>query len=392
MILGYRCANSKMTMAVGADHAIDHRERLHGPSPAPTKTPARWSTGCRPSRASRSSSPRPSSTTPHEASPSRELVDRCRRTLDRVVEVGVEQQFADQRTWLDALLGALRRRDRARSAGAAAGHPLEPVPGWPRRPARAEQSGVPAKGVTGSGYGGHYFWDTEIYVMPFLTYTSPKLARNALRFRYGMLAAAARRAKDLPQSGALFPWRTINGEEASAYYAAGTAQYHIDADIAYALSKYVGATGDEEFLTREGVDILVADRADVGRSRFLAENGARTRLPHPRCDRPRRVHHGGQRQPVHQRDGALQPAGARRLGRVSASATCQRPTRGWSLRLDLVPAEVEEWAACAERDVHPVRRHLGIHPQDSHFLEREVWDLQSPRRRSDRCCCTITRW
>ena len=101
--------------------------------------------------------------------------------------------------------------------------------------ARAEQSGVPAKGVTGSGYSGHYFWDTEIYVLPFLTYTSPQMARSALRFRYNMLDAARRRAEELAQSGALFPWRTINGEEASAYYAAGTAQYHIDADIAYAL-------------------------------------------------------------------------------------------------------------------------------------------------------------
>ena len=60
--------------------------------------------------------------------------------------------------------------------------------------ARAEQSGVPAKGVTGSGYGGHYFWDTEIYVLPFLTYTSPRMARSALRFRYNMLDAARRRA------------------------------------------------------------------------------------------------------------------------------------------------------------------------------------------------------
>ncbi len=61
----------------------------------------------------------------------------------------------------------------------------------------------------------------------------------------------------MTQRGALFPWRTINGEEASAYYAAGTAQYHIDADISYALSQYVAATGDLEFMEREAVDILV---------------------------------------------------------------------------------------------------------------------------------------
>ena len=146
--------------------------------------------------------------------------------------------------------------------------------------ARAEQSGVPAKGVTGSGYGGHYFWDTEIYVLPFLTYTSPQMARSALRFRYNMLGAARNRAQDLAQSGALFPWRTVNGEEASAYYAAGTAQYHIDADIAYALWKYVGASGDQEFMNREGVDIMVETArmwADLG---FWRETSAGGRTFH----------------------------------------------------------------------------------------------------------------
>ncbi len=133
--------------------------------------------------------------------------------------------------------------------------------------ARADGIGIPAKGVTGSGYGGHYFWDTEIYVMPFLTYTSPWAARNALRFRHSLLESARYRARQLAQKGALFAWRTINGEEASAYYAAGTAQYHIDADISYALSQYVGATGDYEFLDHEAIDIFVETArlwADLG--------------------------------------------------------------------------------------------------------------------------------
>jgi alpha,alpha-trehalose phosphorylase len=114
--------------------------------------------------------------------------------------------------------------------------------------ARAEDMGVPAKGLTGQAYEGHYFWDTEIYLLPFLTYTSPRIARNVLTFRYKMLPQARARAKQLGHRGAMFPWRTINGEEASAYYAAGTAQYHINADIMYALRKYVQATGDEPFL------------------------------------------------------------------------------------------------------------------------------------------------
>ena len=104
---------------------------------------------------------------------------------------------------------------------------------------------MPAKGHTGQSYEGHYFWDTEIYLLPFLTYTSPRIARNLLPVRYRMLEQARVRAKELGHRGAMFPWRTINGEEASAYYAAGTAQYHINADIMYALRKYVQATGDD---------------------------------------------------------------------------------------------------------------------------------------------------
>ena len=126
---------------------------------------------------------------------------------------------------------------------------------------------MPAKGLTGSGYGGHYFWDTEIYVMPFLTYTNPQFARNAMRFRYKMLPAARERALELSHDGVLFPWRTINGHESSAYYAAGTAQYHIDADISYALMKYIYASGDTDFLLDEGIHIL------VGTARFFMSLG-----------------------------------------------------------------------------------------------------------------------
>ncbi|HMO11874.1 MAG TPA: glycoside hydrolase family 65 protein, partial [Actinotalea sp.] len=124
-----------------------------------------------------------------------------------------------------------------------------------------------AKGVSGSGYGGHSFWDTEVYVVPYLAYTSPVFARNAVRFRCTMLPAARRRAVELTTRGALFPWRTINGEEASAYYAAGTAQYHIDADIAYAVHTYVKASGDEAFLADTAIDVLVETArmwADLG--------------------------------------------------------------------------------------------------------------------------------
>ena len=94
-------------------------------------------------------------------------------------------------------------------------------------------------------------------LLPFLTYTNPSIAKNLLTFRYSMLDKAREYAKRLNQKGAMFPWRTINGEEASAYYAAGTAQYHINADIMYALKKYVNTTGDYDFLYEYGAEMLV---------------------------------------------------------------------------------------------------------------------------------------
>jgi alpha,alpha-trehalose phosphorylase len=123
--------------------------------------------------------------------------------------------------------------------------------------ARGEGLGVPAKGVTGRGYEGQYFWDTEIYVVPFLIHTSPERARDVLGFRCAMLDHARARARELGHRGALYPWRTIAGEEASAWYAAGTAQYHINADIAYALLHYLFVTGDLGFLLDRGAEVLI---------------------------------------------------------------------------------------------------------------------------------------
>src|SRR5690606_5351356 len=131
--------------------------------------------------------------------PGRELVDRCRRTLDRVRDDGVPQQVADQRAWLDGYW--------ARSDVEIQGRPdLQQAVRWnlfqvAQAGARAEGNGIAAKGVSGSGYGGHYFWDTEIYVVPFFTYTTPQVARNVLRFRSTMLPAAERRARELNQEG-----------------------------------------------------------------------------------------------------------------------------------------------------------------------------------------------
>lgn len=114
-----------------------------------------------------------------------------------------------------------------------------------------------AKGLTGEGYEGHYFWDTEMYILPFFIYTQPKIAKQLLTYRVSILPKAQERAKEMAQSsGALFAWRTINGEEASAYYPAGTAQVHINADIAYAFQLYERVTGDHQFIAESGAEVI----------------------------------------------------------------------------------------------------------------------------------------
>ncbi len=118
--------------------------------------------------------------------------------------------------------------------------------------ARAEKRAIAAKGLTGDGYDGHVFWDTECYVLPVLTYTAPETVSDALCWRHSTLDLATERARQLCLEGAAFPWRTIRGHECSAYWPAGTAAFHINADIADAVLRYLHATDDHEFSTSTG--------------------------------------------------------------------------------------------------------------------------------------------
>lgn len=133
---------------------------------------------------------------------------------------------------------------------------------------RDGKTGMGAKGLSGEGYEGHYFWDTEMYVIPVLVYTNPELARKLLDYRFSTLNQARDRARVLGhEKGALYPWRTINGEEASTYFPLGTAQYHINADISYAFWLYVEVTGDMEYLKEKAAEVLCETArvwADVG--------------------------------------------------------------------------------------------------------------------------------
>ncbi len=123
--------------------------------------------------------------------------------------------------------------------------------------ARAEQRAIAAKGLTGPGYDGHTFWDSEMFVLPVLTYTIPSAAADALRWRHRTLDLARERAAQLHLKGAAFPWRTIRGQECSAYWPAGTAAFHINADIADAVVRYRNVTLDDEFEREIGLELLI---------------------------------------------------------------------------------------------------------------------------------------
>ena len=258
LVLGYRTVRSGMTMAVAVDHAIDVPSPHHVTSHAdPDDSEFIVAVDAEPDVPIRFVKYAAFQTSRTVAVS--ELADRCRRTLDRLTHSGFEPLLSAQRSCLDRFWDRadVILEDTER-------HPvrMQQALRWnlfhlAQATWRAEGIGIPAKGLTSDAYDGHYFWDTETWVLPFLTYTQPRIARNLLRFRHSMLPTARRRAADLEMRGALFPWRTIGGDEASAYHLAGTAQFHLNADIAYAIRRYLDVRGDVGFLVETGAEILI---------------------------------------------------------------------------------------------------------------------------------------
>ena len=374
--LSYRVTESGMTMAVVVDHVVEtenpfEARRLIEPDIAKNVFRVQAAAGV-PTTVTKLAAYHSS-----RGVPARELVDRSRRTLDRVMARGVESVFDDQKAWMTAFW----ERSDVRIGGQ---DDLQQAARWclfqlAQAAARADGQGVPAKGMTGSGYSGHYFWDTEVYVLPFLAYTTPLWARNAIRMRYLMLPAGRRRAFQLNEAGALFPWRTINGEEASAYYAAGTAQYHINADVSFALAKYVRATDDIDFLHREGIDIAVETARLWATLGFWRQSDGEVGIES--------FHIHGVTGPDEYttvvNDNLFTNVMARfnlRFAARTVREMQQDDPEAYQLmvdRLGLDDAEPDAWERAAEAMHIPFSPALGIHPQDHVFLEREIWDLEN---------------
>ena len=305
--LSYRVTESGMTLAVVADHIIETENEYNArtlvePDIAKNVFRVQAKAGV-PIRVTKLVSYHSS-----RGVPARELVDRCRRTLDRVEIEGVERQYERQRVWLDGFW--------ERSDVRIGGHDdLQQATRWclfqlAQAAARADGQGVPAKGVTGSGYSGHYFWDTEIYVLPFLAYTTPLWARNAMRMRYLMLPAARRRAHQLNEARRALPVAHDQRRRGLGVLRGGYRAVPHQRRRELRAREVRPRHGGCRVPPPRGRRHRGRDRPPVGHARLLAHERRRRRgvLPHPRRDRTRRVHDGRERQPVHERHGAIQPA------------------------------------------------------------------------------------
>lgn len=231
--------------------------------------------------------------------------------------------------------------------------------------ARGQSRAIPAKGLTGPGYDGHAFWDTESFVLPMLTYTVPASAGEELRWRHSTLDKARHRAQELSQPGAMFPWRSINGDECSGYWPAGTAGVHVSADIANATARYLEATGDEQFEAECGVELLVETaRMFAGLGHHAADGGFRI-------------------------DGVTGPdeytaivnnniftnLAAQQNLRDAVAAVRRRPEV--AAELEVTDGEVAHWVSCADAMVLPYDEKLGVHQQCESFTQLGPWDFDA---------------
>ncbi len=237
------------------------------------------------------------------------------------------------------------------------------------------KTSVAAKGLSGDGYDGHYFWDSEIYIVPFFRFTSPEIARALLSYRFSILDKARERAHELSHKGALFPWRTINGKEASAYFPAGTAQYHINADIAYSINKYLESTDDMEFLVKAGFEILVETARfwyDLGN--FIpSKNGAFCIHEVTGPDEYSALVNNNFYTNIMAKDNFKAAVKWYDWLKKNQYTTFLEFTHS----LKILKDERVQWESAAEKMYLPFNTEHGIFPQDDSFLDRPVWDIEN---------------
>jgi len=231
--------------------------------------------------------------------------------------------------------------------------------------ARAERRAIPAKGLTGPGYDGHAFWDTESFVLRALLYSKPELVRDALQWRHSTLDLAKVRASQLALEGAAFPWRTIHGAECSGYWPAGTAAFHVNADIAHAVGLYMETTGDEDFERDTGAELLIET------ARLWASLGAHGADGQFRIDGVTGPDEYSALADNNVYTNLLAQENLRRA--ADAAERHPRPAE----RLNVTSKEIAGWRAAAELMQIPYDEQRGVHPQCDGFTDHELWDFES---------------
>jgi alpha,alpha-trehalose phosphorylase len=233
--------------------------------------------------------------------------------------------------------------------------------------ARAESRAIPAKGLTGPGYDGHAFWDTEGFVLPVLSYTRHHLVAETLRWRHSTLDLARDRAKELGLRGAAFPWRTIHGEECSGYWPAGTAAFHVNADIAAAVHRHWLTTGDDDFEREIGGELLV-ETARLWESLGHFDGAGRFRID-------------GVTGPDEYSAVADNNIYTNLMAQQNLRTAAEAAERVDDLRkrLGVDEAEITRWRRAAQAMAVPYDETLGLHPQDEGFLGHETWDFEHTR-------------
>jgi alpha,alpha-trehalose phosphorylase len=231
--------------------------------------------------------------------------------------------------------------------------------------ARAEMRAIAAKGMTGTGYDGHAFWDTETFVLPVLNYTVPRAARDALAWRHATLDLARERAKLLGLAGAAFPWRTIRGQECSGYWPAGTAAFHVGAAVADAVIRYQLACVDDRFEGTIGTDLLV-ETARLWRSLGHHDAAGRFRIDGVT---------GPDEYSAIADNNVYTNLMAERNLREAANIVERHPKRAAELGVD--EEEAASWRDAAQAMMVPYDRELGVHPQAESFTQHAPWDFEN---------------
>ncbi len=232
-----------------------------------------------------------------------------------------------------------------------------------------EYSNIAAKGLSGEGYEGHYFWDTEMYIQPFFVLTNPAIAKNLIFFRYRTLKEARENARLLGhQSGALYPWRTIMGKECSGYFPSGTAAYHINGDIAYAIVSYYLATKDLEMIAQQGAEIIFEtarlwiDTGNEYEGRFCINE---VTGPDEYTCMVNNNYFTNVSAQYHLRWAVRFYELLKKAGRLAPVAE----------KIGLKEDEIAAFARAADTMYLPYDETLKINPQDDSFLQKEIWNI-----------------